>query len=172
MKLRIGLILLTFIAIILVMLLAVPPSIEIRIDCGDLRYKYFGIPIFVERMPDQYRVTLIATAGNASVSPAWVKVLPKQTSNDNAHEYVDRYVAISIWAQADKNIGTLLLQDVSSGIKLANGKYYAPSYGMPLLRPAYVALAVPDNWLYDQNVIEFCERGGYMRPEWVKTTQK
>ncbi len=147
-----------------------PSSIDIRVDCGDLRFRYWGIPIIYERMREPQRTALLAIARAAPpIAPKWIPVLPQRTSNYNAGEYQSRYFKRMPWAKADPNICRLLLEDFSTYITRADGRSYAGGWGTRVSEWGAMGDPISPDWISDPDIRQFCESHGYERPEWLKS---
>src|SRR4051794_30927178 len=75
-------------------------SADIRLDTGDLRYRYFGIPIVYEKMPEPQRTRLLAlTAGSAVCRNEWYQcaVFPLPTTNHTDGMCRGFYMKIDAW---------------------------------------------------------------------------
>jgi hypothetical protein len=150
----------------------IPRVAYIRIDCGDIRYSYMGIPLYIDRLPKSTRDPLLVLAGQSGISARWAYVAPSGFSYDTLGGYRNCYYLLANWARVDQNIGRLLLQDMSSHINAANGAH-STWEGMQVL---YLDAFNPDGpagSLNDPTVVAYCEKRGYTRPEWIgrNTTQ-
>jgi hypothetical protein len=146
-----------------------PTSIQIRMDCGDLRFKYFGIPARWEPMPEPARSRLLsAVAGSSTVQPVWLPIVPQHTSYDHAGAYQSWYHAMAAWADVDPTVCRLLVEEFGNSVKAANGERHVAPRGLRLLH-AEDFPAGDTSWLKDPAIIEFCSERGYVRPEWGRS---
>src|SRR4051794_11018966 len=79
-------------------------SADIRLDTGDLRYRYLGVPLSYERMPEPQRSRLLALAAGSNVlRPEWhtCATFPKVGSNNPDRMCRGWYFQASVWAAED-----------------------------------------------------------------------
>lgn len=140
-----------------------PTSGQIRLDTGDLRYCWWGIPMYYKPMPEPQRSKLLALALTTPAVPAkWVTCVtyPKHYTNNPDVQYRGYYWSIGGWADADPTIARLVLQDVTAYVEkrptanflfvlsyriVDNGKVYA-------------------SWRDDEEVKAYCLTHGYVPP--------
>jgi len=81
-----------------------PSSADIRVDTGDLRYRYFGIPLQYRRMQEPQRTSLLALAARSDVlRPEWYQCADYTlgSSHDRAHCCRNHYFQITPWIAED-----------------------------------------------------------------------
>lgn len=148
---------------------------EIRLDCGDLRYSYLGIPVIASPMPDPDRSVLVSLADDSLVlHPEWrvCMVFPRHGSIDADRRYRDAYRRISAWADVDRTIARLAMEDLAEFIDTGNGGG-APECAV-LLGPDVIDSTVGDvlpGWRENENVRAFCAARGYTFADEPAATQ-
>lgn len=88
---------------------------QIRLDTGDLRYCWFGIPLEYRRMPEPQRSKLLELAAKSpSVPSTWVTCVtyPLPSSNNTDVMCCQFYNSIATWADEGPKIARWALDDV------------------------------------------------------------
>ena len=127
-------------------------SADIRLDTGDLRFRYLGIPLVYNRMPDPERAQLLAVAGKSSVlRPQWRQCasFPLSSSNHTERMCRDWYTAASAWAVEDPTLARLLLEDVANYIETTHSSSGLPT-SSPLLSPSLIERTSSGRWVVRQ----------------------
>jgi hypothetical protein len=139
-----------------------PTSIEIRLDCGDLRFKRWGIPISHAPMHEPERTTLLSLAGDSKkMAPEWAPIVPQTTSNYNAGEYAGFYKRAAEWDSVDRTLFRLMVEDIAAKINAAAGKkHVVPSWmgefdGIDPKKLGY-------DWSKNPKILKFCQERGYL----------
>lgn len=145
------------------------PVVDIRVDCGDLRYKYLGVPVWYESIGEPRRTILLSiAAASGKVEHVWVPVVPQTTSYCIICEYKQWYRDTADWATADKTISRLMLEELSKNIINARGVEKAGVQSIFLMKcMAFNEGVVPADWTDYSEVRKYCELRGYIRPEWL-----
>lgn len=139
---------------------------EVRLDCGDLRYSYLGLPVIANPMPEPERSVLISLADESLVlHPEWrvCAVFPRRGPVESDQRCRDAYRRISAWAEADRTIARLAMEDLAEYIDATGGWLGAPECAM-ILGPDVIDSTAGDvlpNWRSNPNVRAFCEARGY-----------
>jgi hypothetical protein len=105
-------------------------SADIRLDTGDLRYRYLGLPLFYERTSEPERSQLLALASNSKVlRPDWhtCAKFPLHGSNNPVAMCRGWYFRANIWAAQDPQLARLMLEDVANYIKATNATQGLPA---------------------------------------------
>jgi hypothetical protein len=140
------------------------PKVEIRLDCGDLRYVYLGIPLRYKVMEQPYREELFELGGNANISQRWAPVPPRTTSNDNAAQFQNWYRHAAIWSSSDKTLAQLFLKDISESISSGHGLQFQNTDAGMLLRMASRP-SLPVDWQDIKEIQIYCKTHGYSMSE-------
>ena len=152
-------------------------SADIRLDTGDLRYRYLGIPLVYERMPEPARSQLLALAANSKVlRPEWCKcaAFPLRTSNNEDAMCRGWYYKAWVWAAQDPQLARLMLEDVASSIATTNATQ-GSSASVGLLSGFFVQpdatgkWVVKQGWRQDEEVMEYAKAKGYNLPTTAPT---
>src|SRR5256885_1750755 len=92
-------------------------SATVRLDCGDVRYKFLGITTSEIRLPEHERSDLIAIAKTSSkLSPEWIWIEHGGTHNPD-RMCADFYRQAAAWTKVDPTITRLLLEDSADYIR-------------------------------------------------------
>jgi hypothetical protein len=97
-----------------------PRNGQIRLDTGDLRYCWWGIPLEYDEMPEPQRSKIVALAKKSSAVPAiWVMCVryPKDTTNNLDIMYQGFYRRIAWQAGEDPDLAKWQLEDVAATIQ-------------------------------------------------------
>lgn len=97
-----------------------PTSAQIRLDTGDLRYCWWGIPLRQEQMPEPERSKIQALAKKSKAVPEiWVTCVeyPKHTSNNPDLMYQGFYEKIARHADDDPGLALWQLEDLAAVIQ-------------------------------------------------------
>ena len=137
-----------------------PTSGQVRLDSGDLRYRWFGIPLYYEPMPEPYRSKILSLKSPA-VPAQWVTFAenPWLIEHDLTNRY--RYDFVASWAEADPNIARLALADLADDIKLTP---WCPTKSHLVLSPFVIDLKtekLPPNWRDLEDVKDYCAIHSY-----------
>jgi len=125
-----------------------------RRDTGDLRYRYFGVPIWYERMPEPQRTRLMKLAAAPPAIPSdWLKCMDYRHRGTNNGDIEARsgYWLAARYAEVDPGIARLLLEEHATTVPHVSHFYsllvrYVPAYG---------------EWREDEEIRAFCAARGY-----------
>jgi hypothetical protein len=147
---------------------------QIRLDSGDLRYFYFGIPVY-DPMPEPYRSQIRGLSQNSPILKSqWVTcvVYPLEGSN-NPDKMIRRfYYNATAWIKEDPHLASLILNDVGKYVIDAARKDYPGGLpessellsGMIVQYNAAGDVAVNPDWRADEGVSEYLKAKGYTPP--------
>lgn len=152
--------------VIVIHILIGPSSVDIRLDTGDLRYRYFGIPFYYDRMPEPRRSQLLALANNnRSIMGDWhcCADYPLPTTNNPHLMCRQFYLQLAAWIEYDRDIASHMANDIARYIRETNA-----SSGLPrcysLLMSAKLdtdgEYKLPDNWRSPDYIKKYLEYGG------------
>jgi len=143
-------------------------SADIRLDTGDLRYRYLGVPLFYSRMREPQRSQLLALAANSKVLlPEWYTCanFPLKSSNLEDLMCRSRYFYASAWAKEDPQLARMMLENFARGITTPSA-----AQGSGLLSNVYVqrwangVWAVKQGWRQDADVVAYMASKYYTPP--------
>jgi len=140
-----------------------PTSGEIRIDTGDLRYCWRGVPLEYRRMPEPERSSLFALASRHPAVPAqWATCVryPKSYTNNPDFEYRGYYREVAIWAEVDPMIARWAMEDVADHIEKRATRNF---YSVLSFRVVDQGKVNPD-WRDMEAVKDYCLQHGYVPP--------
>ncbi len=149
-----------------------PSSADIRLDTGDLRYRYLGIPVVYERMPEPQRSRLQSLASQSSVLvDEWHQCadFPLPTTNNTDGMCLSFYMRADAWIDVDQNVARLALEDVATYIRDTHARESLP-HSFALLNGFVIELtddhryAVRSEWREDEAVRTFFESHGIPIP--------
>jgi hypothetical protein len=145
-----------------------PTSVEIRLDTGDLRYFYFGIPLDYEKMPEPARSQLLSLASQSSIlKPQWHSIPMREGSNNVDGMYFGFYRRAAAWVVVDPRIARWAAEDISTQIDQSGGREGLPQ-SIGLLSAVgwtgFGLMAVKPDWNIDRGVLEYLERKNYVLP--------
>jgi hypothetical protein len=159
--------LLAVLAIWLVNLIG-PTSAQVRLDTGDLRYRWFGMPLEFESMAEPNRSKIVALAAMAPpIHTEWAH-FPKPSTLSNPHvQCVNSYHEVAEWSDQDRTLARLLLMDVAEE---ARDRSYMGEV-TPAFRLAWPVLDYKSlhgnsflGWQKDPAVLQYCASHGYTPP--------
>jgi hypothetical protein len=146
-----------------------PTSGQIRLDTGDLRYCWYGIPLRYEPMPEPLRTHLLAiTSTSPRIPPRWVTVVTyslRGTNNTDAMCW-DFYWYIAVRAKEDPHIARLALDDTVKYIDDTRAESGLPDCTM-ILSSRIVdrsTQTLDPAWRDNNEVQEYCAAHGYTPP--------
>ena len=143
-----------------------PSSADIRIDTGDLRYRYFGIPVVYRRMPEPYRSGLLAFGRDQDLlRPDWVQCedFPFGGSGkDYARMFQGFYVKLVPWIGEHRGVARALARDIVRSIKIRKLGLPRGSYLLDWLtrRGTQGTLRVRSGWRDDPEVQAYLNSSG------------
>lgn len=145
-----------------------PSSTDIRLDTGDLRYRFCGIPITVSTMPEPQRTRLLDLAKQSDViDSSWHQCadypLPTTNNTDSMCRWF--YLNLAAWIDEDPDLAILLMEDVASYIRKTNARHGGPENPYLLLRCVERkddgSRVVKEGWREDDQVQMELEALGY-----------
>jgi hypothetical protein len=145
-----------------------PSSADIRIDTGDLRYRYGGIPLVVYRMPEPDRAELLELAkqsGFADSSWHQCAKYPLPTTNNTDAMCRMFYLRVAAWAREDQVIAGHLMENVVRYIRQTNARQGGPEGFVLLFWASDYAddgsLRLRDGWQEDEEVQAYLQSIDY-----------
>lgn len=135
-----------------------PTSGQIRLDTGDLRYCWHGIPIRYEQMPEPERSKLLVLASKSpGVTAEWVTCTTHPQDTEYRPHALCRYFyhLTAIWADEDPKIARWAMDDMVDFIRHG-------SLGLP--NCAHVLSASLVDWRDQKEVKDYCAAHGYIPP--------
>jgi len=146
-----------------------PSSGDIRLDTGDRRYCYLGIPLSNRPMPEPYRSKLLALANKSPAIPStWVQCVtyPLPSSNNTDLMCADFYRNVAIWSDEDPTLARLALEDVANYVPrmLSHGGLPEP---FPLLTPLIIdhrTNTINPDWRTDAEIQPYLAAHHYTPP--------
>lgn len=91
-----------------------PTSAEVRLDTGDLRYRWFGMPLDYSRMAEPDRSKIAALAAMVPAMRAEWAHFPAPSVLHNPHsQCVGAYHEVAEWSDQDRGLARRLLMDVA-----------------------------------------------------------
>ena len=144
-----------------------PHSGQIRLDTGDLRYCWFGIPFQYDRMPEPHRSKLLALASKSPSIPAkWVTCVtyPLPSSNNTDIMCRDFYELTAIWADEDPKIARWALEDIVDYIRDTHVQYGLPKSCAIFDVVDRIGRKVEADWRDQDEIKLYCAAHGYVPP--------
>ena len=148
-------------------------SADIRMDCGDLRYRYFGIPLVYDSMPEPQRSKLLALSAKSKVlKDEWrtCATFPRQYSNNEDRACRSWYEDAVVWAKEDPEMARMLLEDVTAYLRAEddlNGSSKESSWilgSFLVVDEKKDAWAVKPNWRQDPAMLDYLACKHYSLP--------
>lgn len=145
------------------------PSAEIRLDTGDLRYLYWGIPFQYRWMPEPARSQLIVlSAGSNTLKPEWHSCATRVGSNNADGMCQGFYRKATAWIAVDPHLARMIANDIANYVRNTGVRQGLPdSFGML----AFVldmdnkgSWHVKPGWQQDEMVMDYLQRKGYSLP--------
>jgi hypothetical protein len=145
---------------------------EIRLDTGDLRYCFLGIPYSSRRMPEPERSLLLSVARDSEIlKPQWHTCVryPLPTSNNSDLMCRRFYCHATAWISVDPALARLILEDIAKYVVETDARYSLPE-SCPMLTPPTVEwedsgrARVPEDWRDSVGSEWYCEQKGYSPP--------
>ena len=129
-------------------------AVGIRLDTGDVRYYYLGVPIIYHRMPEPQRSQVLAMAAKSSVlKTEWhtCRPIPLRPYRDPVI-WSEMYDKAAVFAKQDPDLARMLLEDfVSLWVLLEDtGGSSAATVHFPLLSGDFVKVGNPGSWVLVQ----------------------
>jgi len=135
-------------------------STDIRLDTGDLRDRYFGIPLVYYRMSEPQRSRLLQlTQGSGVCTPTWKQcaTYPLPTSNNTALMCQYFYFSMDAWIPVDKKLARAGVEDVARYIIETKAQSGLPK-SMPLILKAFYTddvSRIDAEWHEDPRIKEY-----------------
>lgn len=153
--------------VVLLAILGIGWSCQIRLDCGDLRFCFLGVPVQFESMREPERAALIRVSQQSvNAGPDWVWCATEVGSN-RPHRMCNRfYREAAAWAEIDPAISRFMLEDIAEYIRRTHGQRDLPA--CIVLRSVIdvgskdtARLVVSSVWKKDPAVVEYLRERGY-----------
>jgi hypothetical protein len=144
-----------------------PTSGQIRLDTGDLRYCWWGIPLYYKPMPEPWRSKVMTLASEAPAVPAkWVTCVtyPLPSSNNSDIMCADFYFSVALWADEDPKIARWAMDDLVNSLDVSRARPANPSV-FYVLGPFVVdtdSFRVCADWRDREDVKVYCSSHGYV----------
>ncbi|WP_146585754.1 hypothetical protein [Posidoniimonas polymericola] len=111
-------------------------SVQVRLDTGDQRVCYWGIPAYYRLMPPEVRRTL-ASLEDEEAPNRWVWCATQVGSN-NADAMVHRfYRCAAVWVSEDREVAKLIVRDLADYLRKTHATQGLPDCS-PMLWPDVV----------------------------------
>lgn len=138
-------------------------SADIRLDSGDLRYRYFGIPVVYDRMPEPERSKLLALAAKSKiVTNEWrtCAIFPLRSTNNEDFMYRGWYFKVSVWTGEDPDLARLLVEDIAAHLRATNARNGLPASSTLLsgffVQPdVHAGWMIKQGWRQDQDALDY-----------------
>ena len=144
-------------------------SADIRLDTGDTRVRYLGIPSTYHRMPEPFRSRLLALSSGSRVATPdwwWYESYPRRSGQFNEYRPED-YAAVAIWADADPQLARLMLEDLAADIRNGHRTYW---HTLAFFSERFIVAgtdnrpAVTPNWRSDPALVAYMASKAYTPP--------
>ncbi|HZK80202.1 MAG TPA: hypothetical protein VFC46_04025 [Humisphaera sp.] len=142
-------------------------SADIRLDTGDLRYRYFGIPWEYHRMPEPVRSELLKLgAGSKIITSEWRKCadLPYRSSCNEAGLCREHFIFATAWVREDPQLARLMFEDLARMLKGENNDYSLDFLFIRYVEWSGSTSKVMQNWRQDPELLDYMARKHYAPP--------
>ena len=133
-------------------------SAEIRLDSGDLRYCYFGVPLVYEQMPEPQRTRLLGlTSGSSVCRNVWHQcaVYPLPTTNNTDLMCRRFYLKLDAWIDVDRDLARAGIEEVGEYIittRVRNGLPQSYPLMWPVSEGKDGRMQVRSDWRDDEMI--------------------
>jgi hypothetical protein len=144
-------------------------SADIRLDTGDLRYRYFGVPLAYRPMSEPERTVIQSLAAQSNLlRPEWVKcaTYPLRTTNNTDLMCQTFYAGGAAWAKEDRQLAQHLLEDLATYVNKTHARKGLPD--SCLLLSGFLVQwdnngkrVVKSNWRNDPDVVRYLHSINY-----------
>ncbi len=144
-----------------------PTSGQIRLDTGDLRYCWYGIPVEYRQMPEPQRSKILKIAAMSPAVPTeWQTCVtyPLPTSNNPDAGQVCDYLRIAAWADEDPALAKMALTDHVDSLRKMHGPLWIGGGSVLFSVNEFGTDKVETNWRDDPIVQAYCAAHGYVPP--------
>ena len=143
-----------------------PTSGQIRLDTGDLRYCWCGIPLLYRQMPEPERTKILKLAAAPIAIPhQWITCVTYPLHGSNNPDLMCRsfYRRVAIWSDIDPHIARWTLEDVATYIHDTHATHSLPESCVVLESTAIDTITgKPDpDWRKMKDVKDYCLRHSY-----------
>ena len=144
-------------------LLRGPTSAQVRLDTGDRRYCWFGVPLQYDTMPEPQRTKILSLKPSA-VPEKWITYVYDPWSADHEESRRTEFNRIAYWVDEDPNIGRWALEDLADDIEQDRhalpASYFALFSGMAHVMDGKLV----EDWRSDGVIRDYCLAHGYTCP--------
>jgi hypothetical protein len=142
---------------------------QMRLDSGDVRYCFWGVPLSTTRMTEPQRTVILRIAsGSPILRPVWRTCVtyPLPTSNNSDAMCRQLYREAAAWGDVDSTIARMALEDIAMYIEKTKAQFSLPN-SIHVLGPDVVSWNdghVAPDWRTNESVRMYCEERGYAPP--------
>jgi hypothetical protein len=156
-----------FVAILVLSGLGLGDSVEVRLNTGDQRLLFWGVPIRSYRcLRPELRQRLLSL-DDSEVPPQWVWCATKVGSNNADIMVFEFYRAVTAWVEIDPEIAKLVVRDIAKYLQTTHATHGLPDCNT-MIWPDVVEQAddgryhVVPNWRKNPEVQWYLRRKGYV----------
>jgi hypothetical protein len=143
-----------------------PTSADVRLDTGDLRYCWYGIPFRWSRMPEPDRSKLVALAALPPAIPArWVNCANSPFALSHGSQIMTQrsFARATYWLDEDPQLARWAMEEAvapfdATFTSRGNDAIYVLLQDPQIITPTSVTPA----WRSDTDLQEFCRRYGHI----------
>jgi hypothetical protein len=147
-----------------------------RLDSGDVRYCFLGIPLSTKRMTEPQRTAILRIAsGSLILRPVWrtCVVYPLPTTNNPDAMCRRFYREAAAWVDVDATIARMALEDIATYIEKTRAQYSLPD-SCHVLGPDVVRRdgRIVDDWRTNEMVRIYCEDRDHTLPTACESSEE
>lgn len=135
-------------------------SVEFRLDTGDKRFLFWGVPISYRSSHPE-----LASLHDPKIPKRWVWSATQVGSNAADSMVSDFYYDAAAWVEVDPQIAKLVVRDIADYLQSTHATHGLPDC-MPMIGPSVIAYDngkrhVVKDWENDPQVQSYLEKKGY-----------
>lgn len=139
--------------------------IQVRLDTGDLRYCYWGVPLEYEPLEPRSRQALLSL-NDPQVPKSWVWCEGRVGSNNVNWMIQSFYHDAAAWVKTDPQIARLVVRDIAHYVQTTHGSQGLPDC-VPMIWPHFIIdtsshpAKVQPGWQSNPDVQAYLTAKGY-----------
>jgi hypothetical protein len=141
-------------------------TMQVRLDTGDQRDLFWGIPFHYRNLDPESRRALLSL-GDSDVPNQWIWCATAVGWNQVGFGVQRDYRCAAAWVNVDPEIAKLIVRDLAAYVQSTHALRGLPSCTSmlwpPVIDPSKFPYQVIAEWKTDQGVRDYLDRRGYFR---------
>ena len=138
-------------------------TVEVRLDTGDRRFLFWGVPVALQSLPSEPRERLVSLQ-DPDVPKEWTWCATQVGTNHADAMVYGFYKNAAAWVEVDPEIAKLMVRDIAEYLQTTHGTHGLP--GCAILWPVVERdeegrRHIVEDWQKNENVQYYLKSKGY-----------